>query len=136
MDNAQIRYGVLEEALTVVVRDQYGARLPEATVEFEARDGGTLSLPDSTKGDPGTVTQDGDATDRRRDIDTNSSGEASVRYLAAEGSGRQRVTATLEDGSRRLKTFTVNGAPSNDSEDEPPPQIITITLSEYDWRAG
>ena len=39
------QYGVLEKALAVIVRDQYGDRLPNATVEFEARDGGTLSDP-------------------------------------------------------------------------------------------
>lgn len=67
-------------------------------VEFEARDGGTLGIPDSAQGDPGTQNTDSgaDNTGRRRDINTNSSGEASVRYLAAEDSGRQQVTATLE----------------------------------------
>ena len=119
------QYGVLEKALTVIVRDQYGARLRDAVVEFEARDGGTLSAP--MTGDPGNPTTDGDATDRRRDIDTNSSGEASVRYLAAEDSGAQKVTATLEDGSRRLKTFTINGAPSSrgGGGDPDPPPVIT-----------
>ena len=107
------QYGVLEKALTVIVRDQYGDRLPSEVVEFEARDGGTLSEPKST--DPGTQSTEtnADNTDRRRDITTDSSGEASVRYLAAEGSGAQKVTATLEAGSRRLKTFTINGTSSS-----------------------
>ena len=126
------QYGVLEKALTVIVRDQYGDRLRGTTVEFEARDGGTLSEPMET--DPGTAStaETADASDRRRDIITDSSGEASVRYLAAEGSGAQKVTATLEAGSRRLKTFTINGAPSSggggEDDTRDPPPTITRTL--------
>ena len=111
--------GQIEKALIVVVRDQYGDRLPSATVEFEERDGGTILPPSPSKGDPGTVTSGGaDATDRRRDIDTNASGQASVRYLASEDSGAQKVTATLEDGSRRSVTFTINGTPSTTRRDD------------------
>ena len=128
--------GQLEKALIVVVRDQYGDRLPGKTVEFEARDGGTILPPSPTKGDPGTVPTAGDASDRRRDINTNSSGMASVRYLAAEKSGAQKVTATLEEGSRRFRTFTINGAPSSgggggsgDDDDDDDNQPITRTIS-------
>ena len=127
------QYGVLEKALTVIVRDQYGARLRDAVVEFEARDGGTISNP--MPGDPGTIPTDStaptlensDSTGRRRDIITDNSGMASIRYLAAEDSGAQKVTATLEDGSRRLKTFTINGAPSSrgGGGDPDPPPVIT-----------
>ena len=115
------QYGQLDKPLTVIVRDQYGDRHPGVVVEFEERDGGVVSNPKST--DPGTVPTttttptlgNSDATDRRRDIITDASGEASVRYLAAEKSGRQRVTATLQDGSRRSVTFTINGTPSSTS---------------------
>ena len=127
------QYGVLEKALTVIVRDQYGARLRDAVVEFEARDGGTISNP--MPGDPGTIPtgstvpnlEGSDSTGRRRDIITDNSGMASIRYLAAEDSGAQKVTATLEDGSRRLKTFTINGAPSSrgGGGDPDPPPVIT-----------
>ena len=131
-------FGVLEDALTVIVRDQLGDLLPDATVEFEARDGGTLSPPELTKGDPGTVpSANGVDTDsRRRDIVTNTSGEASVRYTAPDSSGRKTVTATLEDGTRRFVTFTVNGAPST-RDTTPPPTTPpptttnpTLTLSQ------
>ena len=131
-------FGVLEDALTVIVRDQLGDLLLGATVEFEARDGGTLSNPDSTKGDPGTVPQGNgvDTDSRRRDIVTNTSGEASVRYTAPDSSGRKTVTATLEDGTRRFVTFTVNGAPSTGTitppPTTPPPTTTnpTLTLSQ------
>ena len=121
------QYGVLEKALTVVVRDQYGDRLPLATVEFEERDGGTILPPSSSKGDPGREPEadSADSTSRRRDIKTNASGQASVRYLAAEGSGAQRVTATLENGSRRFVTFTINGTPSSRQQPTPTPPADT-----------
>ena len=121
------QYGVLEKALTVVVRDQYGDRLPSATVEFEERDGGTILPPSSSKGDPGMLPEadSRDETSRRRDINTNASGQASVRYLAAEGSGAQRVTATLEAGSRRFVTFTINGTPSSRQQPTPTPPADT-----------
>ena len=137
------KYGVLEKALAVIVRDQYGARLPGIVVEFEARDGGDLSNP--MLEDPGIVPtsdtdptlDDSDSTERRRDIITDNSGEASVRYLAAEKSGAQRVTATLEKGSRRFKTFTINGPASariitvntgDDDDDEEEEEEGTITV--------
>ena len=90
------QYGVLEKALIVVVRDQYGNLLRSTVVEFDERDGGTLSPPDSTKGDPGSqsTATGADDSDRRRDIITDDSGMASVRYSAAD---KVRAAASHRD---------------------------------------
>ena len=73
-------FNVIEEPLVVTVRDELGQLLVNASVEFLARDGGTLSPPGSD--DPGEEAQSSatySGTSSRRVILTDSSGQASVR---------------------------------------------------------
>ena len=125
-------FGLLKDPLVVVVRDQRGQRVTEATVRFIARDGGTLDLPSGDADEPGTQTSGGTSSDIIEDVDTNSSGEASVRYTPPDGGGRRTVSASLQDNPTKLVTFTVNGAPStstrtDDTTDDTSDREPTIT---------
>ena len=92
------------------MRDQLGQRVNAATVRFIARDGGTLDPPGI--GEPGTRTENGTSSDTIEDVDTNSSGEASVRYTPPDGGGKRTVSASLNNNPTKLVTFTINGTPS------------------------
>ena len=108
-------FGLLEDPLVVVVRDQRGQRMNDATVTFLARDGGTLDVPGSD--DPGTPAAGGTDTDTIKDIATNTSGQASVRYTPPEGGGRRTVSASISGGLKSV-TFTINGTPGTGTRDD------------------
>ena len=136
-------FGLLEDPLVVVVRDQRGQRLNEAEVRFIARDGGTLVEPSGD--DPGESTQDGTSSAIIQDVDTNPSGEASVRYTPPDGGGRRTVSASLQDNPTKSVIFTVNGAPSSgggggggddDDEDDTPPPVSATVPSSVTGTAG
>lgn len=101
-------FGLLEDPLVVIVRDQRGQRMNNAVVTFFARDGGTLYLPSGD--DPGERSAGGTNTDTIKDIDTNTSGEASVRYTPPEGGERRTVSASISSGLKS-ETFIINGSP-------------------------
>ena len=74
-------FNIIKDPLVVTVRDEIGQLLVNASVEFLARDGGTLNAPGIA--DPGSEapsSQTYSGTPSRRVILTDSSGQASVRY--------------------------------------------------------
>ena len=106
-------FGRVEKPLTVVVRDQGGNPIEDARVTFNDRSGGTLS---SFPTDPGDLAADvtGNGTNpRTRLVDTDASGEASIRYKAREGGARHTVDASITTGGYQEVSFTVNGTPSS-----------------------
>ena len=104
------KFGLLEDPLVVVVRDQRGQRMNRERVTFLARDGGTLDAPAGD--DPGTLPTEGNTVSPSTIIDvmTNPSGEASIRYTPPENGGRRTVGASIRGGLKSV-VFTVNGSP-------------------------
>ena len=125
-------FGLLEDPLVVVVRDQRGQRVTNTRVTFLARDGGALDSPSGD--DPGSLDANGNDEDTIKDILTDSSGEASVRYTPPDGGGRRTVSASISGGLKSV-TFTVNGTPSSgggggdddDDDDTTTPNRLAIT---------
>ena len=110
--------GLIEDPLVVVVKDARRRRLMHSTdnpviVQFLASDGGELTQP--TLEEPGTV--DGTASPTVVNVQTNSVGEASIRYTPPAAGGRRTVRASINNGAKSV-TFTINGAPSRDTGDD------------------
>ena len=100
-DGQRVENGLVKDPLVVKVVNRQGRRLMSTstntvTVEFLARDGGTL--------DPNTNTN---PTIER--ITTNSSGEASINYIPPDDPGRRTVSATIVENPTKSVTFTING---------------------------
>ena len=124
--------GLIEDPLVVVVKDARRRRLMHSTgnpviVQFLASDGGELTPP--TSEEPGDV--DGTPSPTVVNVQTNSVGEASIRYTPPAAGGRRTVRASINNGAKSV-TFTINGVPSSggggtgDTGDAPP--TITRTL--------
>ena len=104
-------FGRLEKPLTVIVYDQGGNPIDGVPVTFQDRSGGTLSrLPN----DPGSLSNEDSAENLRiRLIDTDKSGEASIRYKAREGGAVHTVSAFISDRGYQEVIFTINGTASS-----------------------
>ena len=141
------QYGIVEDSLVVVVRDQRGRRLQGATVTFLVRDGGELDPPASDE--PGAQSTDSGAntSSTAKDIKTDENGEASVRYTPPEAGGRRTVSASVRAGLRSV-TFTVNGTGGGGGggsggggggggdDDDADPDVITFSDTTIEGEPG
>ena len=137
-------FNVIEDPLVVTVRDELGQLLLSASVEFLARDGGTISVPGIA--DPGMEaegSQTYSGTASRRVIVTDSSGQASVRYSPPQGGARRTVSAGIL-GTAKSVLFTVNGAGStgggggggDDDDADVDTDIISFSRTSITGEAG
>ena len=118
--------GLIEDPLVVVVKNARRRRLMHSTdnpviVQFLASDGGQLTPP--TTKEPGVV--NGTPSKTVVNVQTDSVGEASIRYTPPDAGGRRTVRASINNGAKSV-TFTINGAPSSgggapDPDPSPPP---------------
>ena len=121
-------FNQLDKPLTVVVYDQGGNPIVDVPVMFQDRSGGALSY---RTGDPGTPDPDSTGS-RTRTINTDVNGQASIRYRALKGGGKQTVSASIIEDDYQSVIFTINGAPSRDTgddDDDDDNQPITRTIS-------
>ena len=132
----------LDDPLVVLVRDAGGRIVSDAPVTFTTSTG-TLAPPENR--DPGDEDPDTNPNAGFIVINTDETGQASVRYNVGDLTGARQITASIDvgNGRTRTKTFNVNGTgraaprpPSEPSEPATGTNTITITLSETTGEPG
>ena len=127
----------LTDPLVVLVRDAGGRIVADAPVTFTTNSG-ELSAPEP--GDPGEEVDDSpadvpDHTALFIVVNTDDTGQASVRYNVGDLPGAKQVFARIDisNGRTRTKTFNVNGraAPRDDDDEDPaPPALVPISVQQ------